>query len=100
MVMCCKDIKVATACIFTVKTNASVACNAAVHLMGYERPEILVSERAFFKSKAAVGMACHYGHILKMAFPTFITNRAIVRMIHHQPLNHRCPKCFGFWIGD
>jgi hypothetical protein len=29
-------------------------------------------------------MANHYGHVLQVAFPAFLADRAIVRVIQHQ----------------
>jgi hypothetical protein len=47
-------------------------------------------------------MAGHYGHILKVAFSAFIANRAIMRVIGHQPFDDMFPKlyCFCVRYGD
>src|SRR5271169_5266983 len=45
-------------------------------------------------------MSCHYCHILKVALPSLITNRTVMRMIYHEPLDDACPERPGVGIID
>ena len=49
-------------------------------------------ERALAAMVAAINMAVHHSHILQMAFAAFVTHRAIVRVIHHQPFRNAGAK--------
>src|ERR1700744_5223169 len=85
-----KRIQITAACIFTIKPHAPLTLNAAIHLVIHERAEILIAKRSLAKAVTARAVTGHHRHVLKMAFATFLTNRAIVRMVLHQALNH-CP---------
>jgi hypothetical protein len=87
MVMGRKDVKVAASCEVPVESEAAIALDASVHLMIYERAEILVSVCALSVAVPAVYMSCHHSHVLKMALAAFIAYGAIMRVIKHKPLD-------------
>ena len=70
--------------IVLVITHAAVTGDAAVHFMADKRPEVLIFEGGLQSAVAAVAVAHHNRHILKMAFAPFLTHRAVVGMIEHQ----------------
>ena len=82
-----EDIEVSTTRIVSIKSYAAVALNAPVHLMANERAEELITMRPFREVIAPVDMSGHDRHILQMALPSFITHRAVVWMVHHQPFD-------------
>ena len=45
-------------------------------------------------------MPVHHRHVLEVAFPALVADRAIVRMAGHQPFGHGFPKCLGLGIVD
>jgi hypothetical protein len=53
-----------------------------------ERPKILVSVRALLESEFPIVMPGHHRHILQMTRTSFIADRAIMRMVCHQPPNN------------
>src|SRR5512135_1023919 len=52
------------------------------------------------EGKSAIRMARHDRHVLKMALTPFVADRAIVRMIRHQPFDDGRPELPGFRIVD
>jgi hypothetical protein len=102
MIMGGESIQVVAACIIPVKTNTAVTLNAPVHLMVDEGAEILVAVSSLGVFIPPVIMTRHDGHILKMTFPAFITDRAVMGVIGHQRLNNISPEhlCFGIVDGD
>jgi len=101
-IMNCEDIEIAPSGVIPIIADAPVALDAAIHFMIEERPQILVPVGSLLESASAIVMACHHSHILKMAFASFIADRAIMRVIEHEPFNHACPEslCFGIIDGD
>ncbi len=97
-----KDIEVASACIVAIETHAAVTLDATIHLVIDERAKILVRERTFRKTVFTIRMAGHHRHILQMTFAPLVTHGTIVRMVHHQPLNHTGAKvmCFRVIYGN
>ena len=95
-----KDIEIATARVLPIKTHTSIACDAAVHFVIDEGAKILISEGAFFKPSPSISMPSHDCHVLKVAFATLIADWPIMRVIHHEPFDDGCSKCFGFRIDD
>ena len=86
-VMRSEDIEVSTTRIVTVISNAAETLNAPIHLMANERAEGLITMRPLREVRTPVDMSGHDRHILQMALPSFITYRAVVWMIHHQPFD-------------
>ena len=83
-----KSIQVAFSHVIAVIPYAPVALDAAIHLVVYKGPEILIAKRALLKFIPPVHVPRHDGHVLKMAFTAFIAHRAIMGVIQHQPFNH------------
>ena len=83
-----EHLKVFAARIIAVKSHASVACDAPVHLVMHERPQVLISVRSFFEPVLPVRMSGKHGHVLQMAFAAFVAHRAVVRVVGHEKTDH------------
>ena len=83
-----KRIQIVLAGVVSVIAHAPVALNTSIHLVIYERTEILIVKRAFLVLVAPVDVTRHHGHILQVALAAFVTDRAVMRMALHQPFNH------------
>ena len=92
--------QVRPASIVVVEAHAAVARDAAVHLVGDERAQILVATGALAEPVAAPVVTGHHGHVLKVAVAAFLAHRAIVRMVDHQPFHHAGAESPGFLILD
>ena len=88
MIMSADCLQVGAAGVVLIETDASVAGNASIHFMKYERSQVLIPESAFIETVAAVIMTGHDGHILEMALAAFVTNRAVMRMIGHKQFDN------------
>ena len=88
-------VQIVLARVFPVVAHAPVALDAAIHLVSDEGPEVLISERALGKFIAAVSVPRHHGHVLQVTTAAFITYRAIMGMICHQPFNYLRTKSPG-----
>src|SRR5680860_224624 len=95
-----EDTEISASSIIVVEAHAAIAVNAAIHLMGNKRPQILVMMGALATTVAAPVVAGHHRHVLQMAVTALFADRAVVGMIGHQPLHHVCPKCLGFLVVD
>src|SRR6201997_1442599 len=95
-----KRVQIVPTGVFAIKTHASLALNAAVHLVIHQRAEVLIAKSSFAKAVNARAMTGHHRHVLKMAFAAFVADRAIVRMVLHQALNHGCAKRRRFGVGN
>ena len=95
-----EGVEVAAARIVPVETHATVALDAPVHLVIDERTEVLVAERALREPVAAVVVTGHHRHVLQMALAALVADRAIVRMVHHQPLDDARAEFARFRILD
>jgi hypothetical protein len=62
--------------------------------------QILVKVGPFCKSIPTVMVAGHHGHVLEVAFPAFITHRAVMGMVGHEKFNNRSPELKGFRVID
>ena len=65
-----------------------------------EGAEILIAVGALGKTVAPIRMAGHQGHILQMAVAAFVTHRAIVWVVDHQPFDHAGPKRLSIRVID
>src|SRR5690606_26172512 len=65
------DTQVGAAGIVLVVAHAAVTGDAAVHLMGDERAEVLVLVSTLGETVAALVVAGHYRHVLQVAVPAF-----------------------------
>jgi len=83
-----EHVKVSAARIITIEPDATVALNAAVHLVIDKWAEVLVSVRALFEPGSAIIMAGHDRHVLKVALAAFVADWAVMGMVQHEPLDH------------
>ena len=83
-----------------VVTHAPVAGDAAVHLVRDKRPQLLIIVGALGEAVAAEAVAGHYRHILQVTVTAFFTDRAIVRVVGHQPLDHAFTELLRFTVID
>src|SRR5580698_4993796 len=95
-----KRVQIVPPRVFAIKTHASLALNATVHLVIHQRAKILIAKRSFAKAVNARAMTGHHCHVLKMAFAALVADRAIVWMVLHQALNHGRTKCRRFRVGN
>ena len=65
--------------------------------MANEWAKGLIAMSPFRKPVATVDVPGHDRHILQMTLPTFVTDRAVVWMIDHQPFDDRRTK--GLRVG-
>jgi len=100
MIMRGENIEVAAARVVPVKTDATVTGDAAIHLMSHEWTEVLAPERPLLETESPIAVTGHDRHVLQMAFTAFVANRAIMRMIDHEPFDDGGPEGFRFRIED
>ena len=98
IVMRAEDTEVLTAGVVVVETHAAIAGDAAIHFMADERAKVLILVRALLEAVATGVVTCHHGHVLQMAVAAFLAHRAIVRVVGHQPLDHRRAEFLRFSI--
>jgi hypothetical protein len=77
---------------FLIESPASPAMDTAVHFMLDKDAEVLITIGPFLSQVAPDPMAAGNGHILKETVPAFVADRAIMGMVHHQPLDHMLAK--------
>ena len=65
-----------------------------------ERTQILIVVGDFFLVIASVVVTRHQCHILKMAFSSFFTDRAVMRMANHQAFDDALAHIMGLLISD
>jgi hypothetical protein len=95
-----EDEEISPTGIIHVEPQASVALNAAVHLVIDERTQILIIVSAFLEAEFPHCMAGHDSHVLEMAFAALIANWTIMGMICHQPLNYARAELLRLWVLD
>ena len=100
VIVAAEDVEVPPSGVVTIVADAAVALDAAVHLVIDERAEVLVPMRSFFETRAPVVVPGHDRHVLQMTFAAFIADRAIVRMIQHEPFDHAFAESLCFGIVD
>ena len=83
---------------FLIISGTAIAVNAAVHLMLNQGSQILIIISALRASISSYSVTAGDGHILEQAVSSFVTNRAIVGMIEHQPFNDGFSKLHGFFV--
>src|SRR5262249_13230092 len=93
-----KGMQVMAARVLAIKTHASVALDATVHFMIYERAEVLIAECALVETIASIIMPGHDGHILQVALAAFVADRAIMGMVLHQAFDNGTPEFHGLRI--
>ena len=83
-----------------VEAHTTVAGDAAVHLMGDKRAQVLVAMGALAEAVAAPVVTGHHRHVLQVAMAALLAHRAVVGMVDHQPLHHTGTEFPGFVVGD
>ncbi|GBF29720.1 hypothetical protein MnTg03_01296 [bacterium MnTg03] len=78
---------------FITKTNATCAMNTAGEIGGDQGSDIFVHYHALLLGILRNAFAKPHRHILKLAFATLITNRAIERMVDQQEFHRRLLRC-------
>ena len=71
-----------------IETTAPPAMDATIHFMLNKDAQILITISSLFSKIAPHTMTARYGHILEQTVASFITNRTVMRMVHHEPLDH------------
>src|SRR5690606_10945299 len=99
VVVCTINAEVFATGVILVITHAAIAGDAAVHLVVDERAEVLVLVRALGEAIAACVVTGHHGHVLQVAVAAFFADRAIVRVVGHQPFDDAFANLHGFVVG-
>ena len=73
--------------VVSVKVYASVTLDAAIHLVVDKRPEVLILIGSLAAPVSAVGVASHHRHVLQVTLAPFVTDRAVVWVVEHEPLD-------------
>src|SRR5699024_2259829 len=73
--------------VVAVIAYAAITGDAAIHFVFEERPQILIDVGTLLAAETALGMAAHQGHVLQVAFTAFRANRAVMRVVNHQPFD-------------
>src|SRR5687768_7891208 len=84
----CQRVEITASRIVAIKPGTAVALDAAVHLVIDKRAQVLVVKRALSASVTAIGMPCHYRHILEVAFAALVAHWTIMGVVDHQPFDH------------
>ena len=92
MVVAGEDIEVPAAGVAPVEPDAAVALDAAVHLVVDEGAEMLVAVRSFFEPRSSIIVPGHDRHVLEVAFASLIADRAVMRMVQHEPFDDARPE--------
>src|SRR5208283_672890 len=93
-----QDLEVTPPCVVPVKSDAPVTLDTAVHFVINKRAQVLVTVSTFFEPEPSVIVPCHYSHILEVAFSSFITNRAVMRVVDHKQLDYALPESQHFRV--
>ena len=83
-----------------IVSPAAVAVNTTIHLMLDERTQVLIPVGPFLSQITPDPVAAGDGQILQQAVPAFIADRAIVGMVHHEPLDHLPAEIDRFAMGS
>ena len=82
-----------------IETTAPPAMDATIHFMLNKYAQILITISSLFSKIAPHTMTARYGHILKQTVASFVTDRAIMGMVHHEPLDHMLAEVHCLSIG-
>jgi len=82
-----EDIQVSAASVIPVEAYAAIALDATIHLVMNEWAHVLISKGSFLETGPTVYVSCHHGHILEVALAAFVTYRAVMGVVKHEPLN-------------
>ena len=92
--------QVRTTGVVAVEAHAPITGDAPIHLVADERAKVLIAPGSFRTPIAALGMARHDGHVLQVALAALLADRTVVRMVFHQPLDHRLAETGGMRRGN
>ncbi len=95
-----EHVEIPPAGIAAIEARAAIAGDAAVHLMGEQRPEILVAMGALGGIGAAQVMARSDRHVLQLAGAPLLADGAIMRMVDHQPFDDMGAERRRLGVGD
>jgi hypothetical protein len=93
------DTQIPIAGKFLIETRAAIAVDTTIHLMLQQGAQILIGIGSLMPLKAPDTMSSGNCHILQQAVTAFITNRAIMGMVEHQPFDHMFAKVDRLIIG-
>ena len=94
------NTQVGAAGVVLVEAHAAVAGDAAVHLVCNERAEVLVLVGTLGETVTALVVAGHYRHVLQVAVTAFFADRAVVRVVGHQPFDDAGAKRLRLVVFD
>src|SRR5471032_2273428 len=100
VVVSAEHAQVSTTGVVFIEAYAAIAGDAAVHLVSDERAEFLVLVRALGEAITALVVAGHHGHVLQVAVTAFFADRAVVRVVGHQPLDNTGAEGLGLIVVD
>ncbi len=86
--------------VVVVEPRAAVAGDAAVELVGDERPQVLVLEGPLAPAVAPVAVPGHHRHVLQVALAALVAHRAVVRVAGHHELDHLGPEADRVRVED
>ncbi len=73
--------------------------DAPVHLMPDEYAQVLILVSPLLAEISPGPMTPCNGHVLKETVAALVTDRAIMRVVHHEPFDHMFSEVHGFFIG-
>ncbi|KPY63234.1 Uncharacterized protein ALO94_05579 [Pseudomonas syringae pv. spinaceae] len=94
------NAQIGAARVVFIEAHAAIAGDAAVHLVRDERPQFLILVGTLGETITALVVAGHHGHVLQMAVTAFLTDRAVVGVVGHQPFDDTGTEGLGFIIFD
>jgi hypothetical protein len=81
-----------------IEPAASPTVDTPVHLVLNKDAKVLITIRPLLSKVVSDPMASCYGHVLKQTMPSFIADRAIVGMVHHEPFDDVFTEIDSFFI--
>jgi hypothetical protein len=82
-----------------IEPATSPAVDTTIHFVLDKDAQVLIMISPLFPEVAPDPMASCYGHVLKQAMPAFITDRAVVGMVHHEPFNDVLTEIDCLFVG-
>jgi hypothetical protein len=93
-------VQISSTRVISIESYTSIALDTAVHFVFKKGPKVLTGIGPLLEPKFSPRVAGHHGHVLQMAFPAFIADGTVVRMVRHEPLNDSGAKLLHFRIVD
>ncbi len=100
VVMGAVDAQVGAACVVFIKAHTAITGDAAVHLVRDERPQLLILMGTLGEAITALVVAGHHRHVLQVAVTAFLADRAVMRVVGHQPFDDTGPEGLGLIVFD